>query len=195
MNFPATDQALITRREAIKRASLLLGTALSPSILAGVMEAQPAERGGKAAMQFLDEQQFVMAAAIAERILPRTETPGAADVGVPAFIDVMYGRYLTLDEKQMLTQGLADANVVSMARQGKRLVDLTPGQQDEVLRGIARASQGKEKSFFQLIRELTLVGYFTSEPIGRDVLHYDPIPGPYQACLPLAAVGNRAWTR
>jgi hypothetical protein len=60
---------------------------------------------------------------------------------------------------------------------------------------IAKASQQKEKTFFHQIRELTLVGYFTSEPIGKEVLHYDPIPGRFQGCIPLSEVGNKSWTR
>jgi hypothetical protein len=64
-----------------------------------------------------------------------------------------------------------------------------------VLRRIATAAEGKESTFFQLIRDLTLLGYFTSEAVGRHVTHYNPIPGPFQGCVPLAELGNRAWTR
>ena len=47
--------------------------------------------------------------------------------------------------------------------------------------GIAAAAQGQEKSFFQLMRDLTLAGYFTSEPVARNVTHFDPIPGRFDA--------------
>src|SRR6185436_5462094 len=93
-----TDPFLMTRREAIKRATLVLGMALSPSILAGVMHAQPASTGTSEKPRYLNARQFETAAAIAERIIPKTETPGALDVGVPVFIDLMYGEYMTPDE-------------------------------------------------------------------------------------------------
>ena len=64
-----------------------------------------------------------------------------------------------------------------------------------VLTRIAQASQNKEKTFFHQIKELTLLGYFTSEPVGKNVLHYDPIPGRYDGCIPLSEVGNKSWTR
>jgi hypothetical protein len=37
-------------------------------------------------------------------------------------------------------------------------------------------------------------GYFTSEQVGRNVLHYDPVPGRYDACVPIDEVGRRNWT-
>ena len=37
--------------------------------------------------------------------------------------------------------------------------------------------------------------YFTSEPVGKNVLHYDPIPGQFAGCVPISEVGNVSWTR
>ena len=196
MNFSndAAAARLISRREAIQRAALLLGVTISPSILAGVLQAQPA--GGKGAKPtFLSTAQFDAVGAMAERIIPRTDTPGAIDVGVPAFIDLMYGRYLAADEQRMFAAGLAEIDAKCRATTKGGFSQMEPAMQDSVLTGVADASKDKEKSFFHQLRELTLLGYFTSEPVGKNVTHYDPIPGPFQACIPLASVGNVAWTR
>ncbi len=190
-----SDPQLLTRREAIRRATLLLGVAISPSILAGVLRAQPTAAGATAKPQHLNAQQFAVAAAAAERILPRTDTPGATDVGVPAFIDLVVGEYMTPDEQRMFKNGLAEVEAAGRTAHKAGFAALTSAQQDAVLKRIAEASQKKEKSFFHQLRELTLLGYFTSEQIGKNVLHYDPIPGKFQADIPLAEVGNRAWTR
>jgi gluconate 2-dehydrogenase gamma chain len=187
------DLSLITRREAIRRTALALGVALTPSLIDGVMNAQTRAPGGAPA--YLSAAQFTTVRAVVERILPKTDTPGAIDVGVPAFVDLMYGKYLTEEEKRVLTTGLAEVEKVS-ADQGQRgFAQLSSVQQDAVLTQIARASQEKEKTFFHLIKELTLLGYFTAEPVGKNILHYDPIPGRYQGCIPLAEVGNVSWTR
>ena len=71
---------------------------------------------------------------------------------------------------------------------------LTTAQQDDLLRGIARAEEGQPQGFFRLFRSATILGYFTSETVGKTVLHYDPVPGRYDGCLPIAEVGNRNWT-
>jgi len=72
---------------------------------------------------------------------------------------------------------------------------MTPAAQDALLKEVATLSQNREKTFFHQLKELTLLGYFTSETVGKNFLHYDPIPGRFDACIPLETVGNRAWTR
>ena len=197
MTSPSSDSRaadlMITRREALRRAAGFLGVALSPSLVAGVLQAAAAAAPG-GPPRHLRPEQFETIAAVAERILPRTDTPGAREVGVPQFIDVLYGGYLTAEEKSRLTAGLADLGRRARS-EGGSVAQLPADRQDELLRAVARESQGKDKSFFGLVRELTITGYFTSETVGRTVLHYDPVPGGYQGCIPLAEVGNVSWTR
>lgn len=178
----------IGRREAIRRAALLAGVVLSPEWLTFVAKARPLAQA-----RYLAPAQAAIAGAIAERIIPRTDTPGAADVGVPAFIDLLYGEFLTEAERQLLTRGLADVEAAASAH-GASFQTLAPERQDELLRGIARAEEGRDQSFFSLIRSATVAGYFTSEEVGRNVLHYDPVPGRYDGCLPIDEVGRRNWT-
>ncbi len=179
----------ISRREAIRRAALLAGVALSPAWLTLVERARPAAQAA-----YLTSGQAALARAIADRIIPRTDTPGASDVGVPAFIDLLYGEFMTDGERQMLTSGLDAVEAASTAVHGAAFRTLTPDQQDALLRGIARAEEGRDQGFFRLFRSATLLGYFTSEEVGRNVLHYDPIPGRYDSCIPISEVGNRNWT-
>ena len=193
----ATEQndSLISRREAIRRTAMMLGVAVTPSLFSTVMQAQTAAAAGNAVPRFLNAGQFALVGAIAERSLPQTDTPGARDVGVPAFLDVMYGEYMTGDEKTVFAAGLAEVDALSKADSQRGFVQLTPAHQDAVLTKIAVGAQKQDKTFFHLIKELILLGYFTSEPIGKNVLHYDPIPGRYDGCIPLSDVGNKSWTR
>ena len=184
--------ATMTRRAALKRAALFLGVALTPSLIANVLQAA-ATPGAKAV--FLSPAQLDLVTAIAERILPRTDTPGATDVGVPAFVDLMLGKYSTESERQVFTAGLDEVNAASLASHAQSFVKISAAQQDAILMKIAVASQKKEKTFFHQIKELTVVGYFTSEIVGRTVLHYDPVPGRFQGCVPISEVGNVLWTK
>ena len=179
----------IDRREAIRRAALLAGVVLSPQWLA------VADRGTALAQaRYLTPSQLAIAGAIADRIIPRTDTPGAADVGVPAFIDLLYGEFMTEAERQLLTTGLADVDATAISAHGAAFPKLAAEPQDVLLRGIAKAEAGRDQSFFALIRSATVLGYFTSEEVGRNVLHYDPVPGRYEACVPIEDVGRRNWT-
>ena len=179
----------ISRREAIRRAVLVAGVAVSPAWLDAVGRAQiPA---GKT---FLAPAQSAILAAAAERILPRTDTPGAADVGVPAFIDRLFGEFMSPGERKLLGEGLAEIEAAAAAAHKAGFATLAPDQQDAVLRGVATSQQGRDPSSFALLRSATILGYFTSEPVGRKVLHYDPVPGAYDGCVPIEQVGRRNYT-
>jgi hypothetical protein len=194
---PSTSQAAptsIDRREAIRRAALLLGAFVSPSLVGCAERALPARSGTAAAARYLTPAEFALVAAVADRILPRTDTPGAVDVGVPSFIDLAYGEFMTAGERTMLADGLASLEAESAATRRTTFASLTPDQQDELLRAVARASQDLDRSFFRQMREATILGYFTSEEVGRKVLHYDPVPGRYDPCVPIGDVGSVVWT-
>jgi hypothetical protein len=192
--------SLISRREAIRRAALLAGVALTPQWLMAVdpafakapagKQVRPAAQGSR-----LTPAHAAIAGAVADRIIPRTDTPGAADVGVPAFIDRLYGEFMTPAERKMLTDGLDQVEAAGKAAYGgASFSTLAPDRKDAVLRTIARAEEGRDQGFFRLIRSATILGYFTSEQVGRNVLHYDPVPGRYDGCVPIEQVGRRNWT-
>jgi gluconate 2-dehydrogenase gamma chain len=190
---PSNEQTApspIGRREAIRRAALLAGVIVAPEWLMAVDQAAtPAAPGPR-----LTSAQLAVAGGVAERILPRTDTPGAADVGVPAFIDRLYGEFMTPAERQMLTDGLNAVDDEARSVHGSGFSTLAADRQDALLRTIASAEEGKPQGFFLLIRSATILGYFTSEQVGRNVLHYDPVPGRYDGCVPIDQVGRRNWT-
>lgn len=179
----------IGRREAIRRAALLAGVVLTPEWLDVAAFAQ-----APAAKTYLTAAQGALLRAAAERILPRTDTPGAADVGVPAFIDRFYGEFMNPADRQLLVGILEEIERQARSAHDASFAALTAAQQDGVLRNIATAQQDRSPSSFGLLRSMTVLGYFTSEQVGRTVLHYDPVPGAYDGCVPIEQVGRRNWT-
>ena len=129
--------SMISRREAIRRAALLAGVALSPELFTFVGRAQTA-----AAKTYLSAAQGAIARAVADRILPRTDTPGAVDVGVPAFIDLLYGEFMSPAEQKLLIKSLDDVEAAAKSAHGASFATLTAAQQDGVLRSVATAQQG-----------------------------------------------------
>ena len=191
------NDTLIDRREAIRRAALLAGVALSPGWLMAVGHTfAPAGTQVRAAAAGwrLAPAQASIAGAVADRILPRTDTPGAADAGVPAFIDLLYAEFMTAGERKMLADGLNDLDAAARSAHGAAFTTLSADRQDALLRTIARAEEEKPQGFFRLVRSAAILGYFTSEQVGRNVLHYDPVPGRYDGCVPIDQVGRRNWT-
>ena len=180
--------AAINRREAIRRAAILAGVALSPALVTFVADAQPA-----ATKTYLTPAQAGLAGAAVDRILPRTDSPGAVDVGVPAFLDRFYGEFMTDDERRLLIAGLDAIEAAAKAAHAGSFAGLTSAQQDAVLSAVATAQQDQNPSSFGLIRSTTLLGYFSSEQVAKEVLNYDPVPGGFDACMPLDQARGRDW--
>jgi hypothetical protein len=50
------------------------------------------------------------------------------------------------------------------------------------------------RPFILMTKELTLLGFFTSQVGATQVLQYDPVPGAFHGCVPLAEAGNgKTW--
>jgi gluconate 2-dehydrogenase gamma chain len=187
-DYEQSDRALIGRREVIRRAALLAGIVVSPEWLSYALDAQPAGR------TYLTTAQGALLSAAAERILPRTDTPGAIDVGVPAFIDRFYGEFMNVGERELLVTAIDQIERAATTAHGASFAGLSAAQQDAVLTSVATAQQGQEPSSFGQLRSVVVLGYFTSEQVGKHVLHYDPVPGAYDGCVPIEQVGRRNWT-
>lgn len=71
--------------------------------------------------------------AIAERIIPETDTPGARAAGVPDFIELIVTEHYKEDQRANFLQGLADVDARSRAQFGPTFVETAPPQQDEIL--------------------------------------------------------------
>jgi gluconate 2-dehydrogenase gamma chain len=242
VNTTSDSPDSITRREALRRTAILLGGAISAPTLAGVLAgcSRPDKSAGRA-LKALSAEQSDTVAAIAEQIIPRTDTPGARDVGVPEFIDVMLAEYYPRAERDRFLAGLAQVDERAQKSFGKRFADATPAQQLELVRALDKetvATKGPaqppappkdirertdapgsesplppelqsdtirwsrpvgpakkpqpEIPFFRTMKELTLIGYYTSEPGATKELRHEPVPGRYEGCIPFARVG-RTW--
>lgn len=178
----------MNRREALL---LLAGTAALPDSLMAMGRAVH-QRIRAGTLRVLNPHQNETVATIAELIIPKTDTPGAREAGVPAFIDGMLADWGDDEQRQMFTSGLANVDERSRTAFGKDFIALTPPQQTEILQDLdyelARLRDTKadtSKSFFGGMKWLTLTGYYTSEVGSTSELHYRVVPGRFEPCYPL----------
>lgn len=181
----------MNRRRAIKQVSSVMGGALSGSLILGVMSGCKAEVALDWTPEALTPQETMITATLAELILPATSTPGAKEARVERFIDTMIAGYLTEAQRSEFMNGLAKL-------EKRKFLKKTPAEQREIVAELAlEARKQKENSgtkpFFLLAKEMTLLGFFTSEIGATQVLIYDPVPGGYQGCVPLSEVGGKTW--
>ena len=195
-------QRTIDRREALRRAALLLGGALSASTVAGVLAGCEARRtpDGAWAPRALSSEQLDLVATIAEHILPETDTPGARAVGVHRFIDVMLADSFPDEERRHFLAGLSDVDARAQRSCGRAFLRCATLEQRAVLDQLDREAFAATASppdrlpvpFFRTMKELTLVGYYTSEVGATRELRHAPVPGRFEGCVPLDQIG-RAW--
>jgi gluconate 2-dehydrogenase gamma chain len=181
----------IKRREAIKKTSLIMGAALSSSLVAGVMAGCEVEPALDWEPKALSPEQASLVSDLVERILPATDTPGAKEAGVARFIDSMVEGYLTETDRDTFNAGL-------LWLRERNFRDQSESDQDQLVKELAeearkQSSETENKPFFLLAKEMTLLGFFTSEVGATQVLSYDPVPGAYQGCKPLEELGGKAW--
>ena len=95
------------RREAIKRTSVMLGFALSAPAILGVLNGCKAAPDLAFKPVFFTPEQAATLSELTEIILPKTDTPGAKDVGVPGFIDRMLKEVYSHEQQQRFLSDLA----------------------------------------------------------------------------------------
>ena len=145
------------------------------------------------------ENQQKMIAEIAELIIPATKTPGAKEAKVPAFIQVLITDcYPEIDQKRFFS-GLDNLDKQAQSTYKKGFLALTKTEQTELLKKAEADAQAARKKdgtapapFFPMIKEMTLVGYFTSEAGATKALSYVAVPGTYNGCTPLKP-GQKTW--
>jgi hypothetical protein len=132
--------------------------------------------------------QAALLAEVADIIIPTTGTPGAKAAGVEKFIVRVVRDCFEKPEQDKFYAGLAKLDADSQAKFGKGFVTIDVAQKNEML----KQSTVDNKAFFLMMKGLTVTGYFTSEIGATQALEYLPIPGKFEACIPLKP-GQKAW--
>lgn len=188
----------MNRREWLKCVSALAaGAVAGPSLLATFDAFAAAQAPGYAPAFFKAPQNQVMTSVV-DIIIPRTDTPGAVDAGVPAFIDQMFAAVYTQDEQQRYLSSLAAFDQAGgnpfLALDDNQRKALVKKLHEEALAHPDDAEKASAANFVLMTKKLAMLGFFLSQPGCTQVLQYAPVPGAYHADIPLAKAGNgRAW--
>ena len=199
----------ISRREALKRAAWILGGTVSAPTILGVLAGCRAERTTAWTPRTLTPDQRASVEAIADIIIPETETPGARAAGIDQFVDAMVSDYYPANERDRVLNGLVRLDARAQRQHSVPFAKLSREQQTAIVLDLDKAAfteppakadkpvaaekkpevqktdvpvgpgvgaDAKEaatpppdpedigrESFFRRMKELTIVGYYTSE--------------------------------
>ncbi|MEQ5807400.1 gluconate 2-dehydrogenase subunit 3 family protein [Alteromonas sp. NFXS44] len=191
------------RRDLLKLIATATGTSFICSPAMAVWQEQPALTSVKDSG--LDDNTVALITELCETVLPRTDTPGAKDAGLPAFFIGMIRECYTPEQQALMEAGFKDVDARSQEEYGKPFIGLSQKQKtalaskldSEALafnRGEDSPWDGKEDGlphYFTLYKQLMIFGFFTSKTGGTQVLRHVDIPGDYKD-IPYKK-GDKAW--
>jgi hypothetical protein len=189
----------MNRRDALSRVALLLGG----TVIGGELFLSGCTSADKKIGQSVDftADDLAYLDEIAETIIPATDTPGAKDAKVGQFMGVMVKDCYKESEQKVFLAGMNKLNDASKKKfSGNGFMKITPEQRKELLNELDKEQKDYAKNkkkdddphYFTLMKQLTLLGYFTSEPGATKALRYVPVPGRFEACIPYKK-GDKAW--
>jgi len=187
----------MNRREALERVAWIMGG----TVIGGSLFLEGCTRKAAKEVERLFEPTTVdFLGDIADTILPPTSSPGAKEAGVGEFIPVMVRDWYTESDQKVFLEGLDKLEKASNDQFGRKFQELSESERTELLVGIDQEAKAYQQTktdtdanhYFQLFKQLTLLGFFTSELGATQALRYVQIPGSYDGDYPYKK-GDKAW--
>jgi hypothetical protein len=167
------------RRKAIK------GLALTMGALAGLPAWAKSWKPSELPTQsFLKLDQAELLSVIVEAIIPKTDIPGAAEIGVDKFVLTMVTDCYDEKTQANFKRGVDKVASESSAKFGKSFASLTQAQKLQILEGL-QAGSSDDKAFMGLLKNHTIQGFMNSEYVMTNITHYEMIPARYHGCVPV----------
>lgn len=184
----------INRKEAIKRTAFLIGGAVfAPNVL-GVLKGCTAQPGLDWDPVLFTNDQARFVSSLADTIIPADEYPSASEAGVPAFIESMINEVYTEEQRNKFLEDLDAFTEKTRIELKVDYSEATVEQRFEIAynenQDALEIDRDGDIPFFLRFKELTILGYFTSEVGATEVLRFEKIPGIYDGCIPFEEVGK-----
>ncbi len=192
----------IHRREAIRRVSAMLGgVALVGGSAIWTACARETGAGTSDSVGTFTKDDIAYLDEIADTILPDTDkSPGAKAAHVGAFMALMVTDCYEPKDQEIFRAGLVELNEACLEAYDVTFMYATPAQRLVLLEGIDRdtkqymdAKKDDEPThWFRMVKELSLLGFFTSEIGYTKAMRYIETPGRFDPCVPLEP-GDTLW--
>jgi gluconate 2-dehydrogenase gamma chain len=172
------------RRELLRVLASTAALSLLPSEKALAVWSRVA--AGASPTNGLSDAQMALVRAAADTIIPRTDTPGATDVGVHQFVNVIVSEHAKDDERAALLAGLDAIDARATSQSGVVFSKLDAEARGKLIEVLETGSREAEpaRSWWRL-KGLVVHGYFTSEPVMKDVLKTVVMPGRFEGAAPV----------
>jgi len=204
----------MNRRDALSRVALIMGGA----VIGAEFFISGCKSTSTQVSDLFDTDHVAFLNEVADTILPTTSSPGAKAANVGQFMAVMVRDCYEPKDQKIFLQGIGRLDDASRKQFNGKFMDLTTQQRTDLLIALDKeqkdyykqlykkmdADRAKHKDdakyvapampdhYFRMMKELTLLGYFTSEVGATKALRYMETPGHYDGCMPYKK-GDKAW--
>lgn len=182
------------RREALKKVAFLMGGAISATTMGVLFESFTVPEKEKNFVSFTATDEEILAE-FADIIIPTTKSsPGAKAAGLGAFIPMMIADCYPAHMQQIFATGMKNMQEKCLKDFNKDFMAMTIEERQKLMAALKDEAIATDKapSFFLIARDLTILGYFSSEIGCTQAREYLPIPGRYDGSAEYTP-GQKAW--
>lgn len=170
------------RRNALRLASTITGWAIATPFSTAFLNGCKTGTSAGWKPEYLTPDEYTLVSSICDQIIPETESPGAIELGIPAFIDTILldcyaekpdvkGELKTFRERIRLRYNTSFNKCTDIQK-----VEALNLEEDKI-------NDRNWVSPYRTIKELTVLGYLSSEYVMKNILHYTPIPVDFSGCI------------
>ncbi len=147
-------------------------------------------RSAGTSSQFLSTTELDLLAEIIDIIIPvttegQTSVPGAKSLNVHQFIEKMVIDCYDTATQNTFRRGLNSVDTVTLDTIGMPFLEGDTDQRLNMLRLMSRSTDATQKGFLELVKNLTIRGYMTSEYVMTNITHYEMAPARYNGFMPV----------
>lgn len=189
----------MNRRDALSRVALIMGGAIigAEAFLSGCKNPSG---GAAAAGDTFSPANIALLDEVGETILPATDTPGAKEAKIGDFMKTIVTDCYEEKDQKTFADGIGKLQDASKKKFSKDFMSLSAQEKHDLLVDLDKEAkdynktrkEGDPNHYFAMMKQLTVWGYFTSEPGATKALRYVAVPGKYEGCIPYKK-GDKAW--
>ncbi len=169
------------RRSAIKNLALTIGGTIVLPAWANAWSKESLQNNTFK----ISYSQEALLAEIVETIIPKTDTPGAKELGADKFILKMVADCYDKKSQDIFAKGLVFVDELSKKENGKTFVESDSTQKLNTLKKMSTSQNSDDKGFIQLVKGLTIDGYLVSEYVMTNLRIFEMVPGRFHGCVPI----------
>ena len=164
----------MNRRQLIQSLAVVTGHAMFPTVLSSFLTGCANHDMSNYKPVFFTESEYKSIISIIDIIIPATKTKSASEVNTQIFLDQVFDQCMTAEQKSVIKEGL---------KQMIPAFDATPDNKLQFIVSLDKKAYENDEgaAYFKIIKQYTMIGFFTSQEGTTKASNYVKIPDEYKS--------------